>query len=181
MSVLKLPSPCVAAAFRDKRSSCNISLKFLRAQADSTGHLRHRLLQRQVQLASERVQCHLCSIWIFSGIDVKCVPVFAERRRSRAAPTTRRKPEEFAYTCDAGYTMDGTPQGRSTGVYTSVPPVLPVDCGVPPRRNPTAVVKYSASVFRQHFVEKRSSCNISLEILRAQADCPCDLRHRLLH
>ena len=45
------------------------------------------ILQRQVQPASERVQCHLCSIWILSGvvvIDVKRAPVFVERRRSRA-------------------------------------------------------------------------------------------------
>ena len=112
---------------------------------------------------------------------------------------------------------------QETGVYTTVLPVLPVDSGVPPRRNhstvdPTAVVKYSCeevytvtglvgeaalsrgvaravaiwSMLRlvlklacqcvsAAFRDKRSSCNISLQILRAQADCPCDLRHKLLH
>merc|ERR1712136_281640 len=64
-------------------------------------------------------------------------------------------------------TMKGTPQSRSsfeskcqeTGVYTSVPPVLPVDCGVLPRKN-HSTVDPTAKVYNER--EGQTICAISV-------------------
>ena len=77
---------------------------------------------------------------------------FSERHRSRVTPATRRitlSPKEIDFTCIEGYTMDRSPQGRSsfelkcqeTCVYTSVTSVLPVNFGAPPQRNHGIVVQ----------------------------------------
>ena len=56
-------------------------------------------------------------------------------------------PAKVWYTCGQDYTLDGTPSGSSrfglqcqeTGVYTSVPPPLPVTCGTPPLKTHSTV------------------------------------------
>ena len=89
----------------------------------------------------QAIAAHLASAasGSFSGIDVKCMPVFCGEAPEPSHTSNEKNKrcfslEEVAYTCHEGYTVDGTPHGR-----TSVPPVLPVDCAVPARRNHSTV------------------------------------------